>query len=184
MDAVTGQDQQALHAQLAQAREKLDGRVRDLRAIDGELDGLATESKQHRLLHDVCGALEELARDRRSRTLLGRRARPPAAARITSAACGAAWTSSRSASSEIEERRAGRPRRDRAAAGRHRPDRGRRLRGAGRGGAARTGMDHRAGDRRAFRSRADHAVGARGRGGRAFPQAARASCCCTACCSR
>ena len=60
MDAVTGQDQQALRAQLAQAREKLDGLVRDLRAIDGELEGLATESKQHRLLHDVCGALEEL----------------------------------------------------------------------------------------------------------------------------
>ena len=61
MDAVTGQDQQVLFAQLARAREKLDGLVRDLRAIDGELEGLATERKQHRLLHDVCGALEELS---------------------------------------------------------------------------------------------------------------------------
>ena len=60
MDAVTGQDQQALHEQLARAREKLDGLVRDLRAIDSELEGLATERKQHRLLHDVCAALEEL----------------------------------------------------------------------------------------------------------------------------
>ena len=61
MDAVTDRDQQALRAQLAQAREKLDGLARDLRAIDGELEGLATERKQHRLLHDVCGALEELS---------------------------------------------------------------------------------------------------------------------------
>jgi len=61
MDAVTDQDQQALRAQLAQAREKLDGLARDLRAIDGELEGLATERKQHRLLHNVCGALEELS---------------------------------------------------------------------------------------------------------------------------
>ena len=60
MDAVTGQDQQALLAQLAQAREKLDGLVRDLRAVDRELEDLATERQQHRLLHDVCGALEEL----------------------------------------------------------------------------------------------------------------------------
>ncbi len=61
MDEITGQDQQALRAQLAQAREKLDVRIRELREIDAELDGLATESKQHRLLHDVCGALEELS---------------------------------------------------------------------------------------------------------------------------
>ncbi len=61
MDAVTGQDQQVLLAQLAEAREKLDGLVRDLRAIDDELDGRATERQQHRLLHDVCGALEELS---------------------------------------------------------------------------------------------------------------------------
>jgi hypothetical protein len=33
----------------------------DLRAIDGELEGLAPERKQHRLLHEVCGALEELS---------------------------------------------------------------------------------------------------------------------------
>jgi len=61
MDAVTGQDQQALLAQLAQAREKLDAFLRDLRAVDRELEDLATERRQHRLLHDVCGALEELS---------------------------------------------------------------------------------------------------------------------------
>jgi len=60
MDAITGQDHQTLLAQLARAQEKLDGLVRDLRAIDRELEGLAPERKQHRLLHDVCDALEEL----------------------------------------------------------------------------------------------------------------------------
>ena len=61
MDAVTGQDQQALLAQVARAREKLDGLVRDLRAVDHELEDLATERRQHRLLHDVCSALGELS---------------------------------------------------------------------------------------------------------------------------
>jgi hypothetical protein len=60
MDAVTGQDQDALQAQLAEARERLEALVRDLRAIDRELEGLTTDRRQHRLLHDVCGALEEL----------------------------------------------------------------------------------------------------------------------------
>ena len=61
MDALTDHDQQALFAQLAKARDKIDGLVRDLREVDAELDALATERRQHRLLHDVCGALEELA---------------------------------------------------------------------------------------------------------------------------
>lgn len=60
MDTVTAQDQQALVAQLAQAREKLVALARDLRAIDDELEGLATERKQHRLLLDACGSLEQL----------------------------------------------------------------------------------------------------------------------------
>ena len=60
MDAITGQDHQTLLAQLARAQEKLDGLVRDLRDIDRELEGLAAERKQHRLLHEVCDALEEL----------------------------------------------------------------------------------------------------------------------------
>jgi hypothetical protein len=61
MDAVTGENQQALLAQLEQARQRLDGLVRDLRAIDRELEDLATERRQHRLLHEVCGGLEQLA---------------------------------------------------------------------------------------------------------------------------
>jgi hypothetical protein len=61
MDAETGPDRQALAAQLAQAQEALDRLARDLRAIDGELEELATERRQHQLLRDACGALEQLA---------------------------------------------------------------------------------------------------------------------------
>ena len=68
-DAATGQGAAtaedpvtALHlaAQLEEAREKLDGLVRDLRAVEGELEAMATERMQHRLLQEACGALEEL----------------------------------------------------------------------------------------------------------------------------
>src|SRR5262245_37447599 len=61
MDAETGQDQQALRAQLAEAQEKLDRLVRDLRAIDGELEELATERRQHELVRNACVALDELS---------------------------------------------------------------------------------------------------------------------------
>ncbi len=57
MDVV---DEQALRAQLTQARERRDGLVRDLHAIDHELEGLVSERRQHRLLQAACGALEEL----------------------------------------------------------------------------------------------------------------------------
>jgi hypothetical protein len=60
MESVTSQDSQALLPQLAEAREKLDGLVRDLRAVDAELEALTAERRQHGLLSDACGALEEL----------------------------------------------------------------------------------------------------------------------------
>ncbi len=72
MESVTSQDSQALVPQLAEAREKLDGLVRDLRAADAELEALSAERKQHRFLSDACGALEELRETRRRRALLGR----------------------------------------------------------------------------------------------------------------
>jgi hypothetical protein len=56
-EVVTAQAREGL---LAQAREKLEGLVRELRALDAQLESLATERKQHRLLQDACGALEEL----------------------------------------------------------------------------------------------------------------------------
>ena len=60
MESVTSQDSQALVPQLAEAREKLDGLVRDLRAADAEIEALSAERKQHRFLSDACGALEAL----------------------------------------------------------------------------------------------------------------------------
>src|SRR4030095_17077292 len=61
MDAETGQDRQALAAQLAEAQQRLEGLVADLRAIDGELEELSTERRQHQLLREACSALEQLA---------------------------------------------------------------------------------------------------------------------------
>jgi hypothetical protein len=60
MDVATAQDQQALAAQLAQAREQLDGLVRELRSVEGELESLAPEREQHRLLGAACLALTQL----------------------------------------------------------------------------------------------------------------------------
>ena len=57
---VASQDQQALRTQLGQARERLDGLVQNLRAVDAELEGLSGQRQQYRLLGDACGALEAL----------------------------------------------------------------------------------------------------------------------------
>jgi len=60
MEAETAQDSQALLAEHTAAREKLDGLVQDLHVIDGELEALAPERRQHHALKDVCGGLERL----------------------------------------------------------------------------------------------------------------------------
>jgi hypothetical protein len=60
-DTTSGeQNQQALAAELAQARQALDALAVDLRAIDGELESLATEREQHRLLLEICSSLDKL----------------------------------------------------------------------------------------------------------------------------
>jgi hypothetical protein len=61
MNSVGSEREEALRGQLRQTRQRLDGLVRDLHAVDAELDALSTERRQYRLLNDVCGALEELA---------------------------------------------------------------------------------------------------------------------------
>jgi hypothetical protein len=61
VDAVEPHDEQALRAQLEQARERLDGLVRDLHAVDHELEELSRDRRQYRLLEQVCGGLEELS---------------------------------------------------------------------------------------------------------------------------
>jgi hypothetical protein len=57
---VATQDEQALRTRLDQSRERLDGLVEDLRAVDGELEGLCAERQQFQVLDTVCGGLEEL----------------------------------------------------------------------------------------------------------------------------
>jgi len=60
MNALASQDGQMLRARLEQARESLQGLVRELRAVDAELEGLATERQVHLLLKDACAAVEGL----------------------------------------------------------------------------------------------------------------------------
>jgi len=55
-------DQQALVAELGTSQESVDALVGELRALDAQLETLATERNQHRLLHQVCDALGELGK--------------------------------------------------------------------------------------------------------------------------
>lgn len=54
------ENQQALAAELAQARQTLEALAVDLRAVDAELEDLATERQQYGLLLDACNALDKL----------------------------------------------------------------------------------------------------------------------------
>jgi hypothetical protein len=53
-------DQEALIAALGTSQESVDALVGALRALNAQLEALATERNQHRLLHQVCDALGEL----------------------------------------------------------------------------------------------------------------------------
>jgi hypothetical protein len=57
---VASENEEVLRAQLEQSRERLDGFLRELRAIDDELEDLVTERRQYELLHEVCAGLEKL----------------------------------------------------------------------------------------------------------------------------
>lgn len=54
------ENQQALAAELAQARQALEALAGDLRAVDAELEDLATERQQYGLLLEACNALDKL----------------------------------------------------------------------------------------------------------------------------
>ena len=54
-------EQDELAARLAQAHERLEALVRDLRAVDGELEDLSAERQRYQLLQDACDALDELS---------------------------------------------------------------------------------------------------------------------------
>jgi hypothetical protein len=61
VDTTNPHDEQALRTQLKQARETLDGLVRNLRSVDAEIEGLSGQRRQHDLLEQACNALEELS---------------------------------------------------------------------------------------------------------------------------
>lgn len=55
-------DREALLAELGTSQESVDVLVAELRSLDGQLQALAGERQQHRLLHQVCDALGELGK--------------------------------------------------------------------------------------------------------------------------
>jgi hypothetical protein len=59
-DAEVVKDQQALVAELGTQQESIDALFDELHALDAQLEALATERSQHRLMHQVCDALGEL----------------------------------------------------------------------------------------------------------------------------
>ena len=136
-----------------------------------ELEELSPSASSIGCSRDACGALEELARPA-ARALLGRPTRQRARSTSPRARPRRGLPE---AGGEIEERRAGALEEIKAAGGPDRPARGRPLRGAGRGGARASRMDHRARDRRASGARARDAVDAPRRGRPALPQVAAAS---------
>jgi hypothetical protein len=71
---VTSENEEVLRLQLEQSRERLDGYVRELHAIDAELEDLATERLQYELLHEVCGGLEKLSQLGATQLFWGKRA--------------------------------------------------------------------------------------------------------------
>jgi len=73
VDTLEFQDQQALRTQLGEANDKLDGLLNDLRAIDDELEALASERHQYDLLRQVCDSLDELGELDAARLFWGER---------------------------------------------------------------------------------------------------------------
>jgi len=55
-------DQQALIEELGTSQESIDALVGELRSLDAQLEALAIERNQHRLLHQICDALGELGK--------------------------------------------------------------------------------------------------------------------------
>jgi hypothetical protein len=54
-------EQEELAELLAQTQERLEARVRELRAVDGELEDLSAERQRYQLLQEACDALDRLS---------------------------------------------------------------------------------------------------------------------------
>ena len=61
MEVMTSPDEQALRAQVDQARDTLRRLADELDTVDAEFDALAPQRTQHELLDQACGSLEKLA---------------------------------------------------------------------------------------------------------------------------
>lgn len=69
-----------LRAQVGQVRGRLQGLTADLRAVDAEVEGLATQRAHHELLDQACGCLEKLGELGAAALFWGERIEPARAA--------------------------------------------------------------------------------------------------------
>jgi hypothetical protein len=60
VDGTVSQENTALRAQIEQARARLEAHEADLRVVDDEFEALAPRRRQHELLEQACGSLEQL----------------------------------------------------------------------------------------------------------------------------
>jgi len=60
VDGTVSQEKTALRAQIEQARARLEAHEADLRVVDDEFEALAPRRRQHELLEQACGSLEQL----------------------------------------------------------------------------------------------------------------------------
>ena len=187
LEAVAGrryaQDQQRCSRELARAREKLDGLVRELRASTASSKALAPSASSI-----ACSST------RAARWSSSASSAAPSCSGASAASARAAPTQLRAARGrvdafekrvgEIEERRAGAAsRRSSGSSDAHRRARGRASVEAQEEEEQRSHeWIDRARDRRAAASRAGHALDARRRGRRALPQVARHGARCSRCC--
>jgi hypothetical protein len=59
-DGLNSQEERELRAQVEQVRGRLKGLTADLRVVDDEVERLAPQRRQHELLEQACGSLEQL----------------------------------------------------------------------------------------------------------------------------
>ncbi len=74
MSAVVSAVQNDLNEQVAEIREKIARLQAKLRAADAELERMAVERERHRLLHDICQALDQLTAQGAAHLFWGERA--------------------------------------------------------------------------------------------------------------
>jgi hypothetical protein len=70
------QEEKNLYAEAGKIREKLQGLTADLRVVDDEVEGLATQRRHHELLDQACGSLEKLGELGAASLFWGERAEP------------------------------------------------------------------------------------------------------------